>query len=141
MTADHRPEARTVQGLHLTAELSGCAADHPWMCHAPVLAESCRAWVRHAGLTAVGECFHAFAPAATGQASGITGMVLLAESHLAVHTWPERGVVTLDVFVCNLTQDNSDKAHALMDAMIRGFEPTQVQRQVLRRGMPLDLKT
>ena len=142
---------RPVQGLHLTAELSGCAPDHPWMCQAPVLAASCRAWVRHAGLTAVGECFHAFGPddqaqaqdhaPANGQASGVTGMVLLAESHLAVHTWPERGAVTLDVFVCNLNHDNSDKAHALMDALVRGFEPAQVHRQVWRRGMPLDANT
>jgi S-adenosylmethionine decarboxylase len=136
---------RPVQGLHLTADLSGCAADHPWMCHASVLAESCRAWVRHAGLTAVGECFHAFAPdaqaQASGQAGGVTGMVLLAESHLAVHTWPERGVVTLDVFVCNLHEDNSHKAHALMDALVRGFEPAFVHRQVLRRGMPADAST
>jgi S-adenosylmethionine decarboxylase len=137
MKADHRP----VQGLHLTAELSGCAADHPWMCEASVLAESCRAWVRHAGLTALGECFHAFDSAVQGQASGVTGMVLLAESHLAVHTWPERGVVTLDVFVCNLNNDNSDKAHALMDALVRGFEPAHVHRQVWRRGIPADLKT
>jgi len=136
MRHDARTHARGVQGLHLTADLSGCASDHPWMCHAEALAESCRAWVRHAGLNAVGECFHAFAPTHTGQLAGVTGMVLLAESHLAVHTWPERGAVTLDVFVCNLSQDNSDKAHALMDALIRGFEPAQVHRQALRRGMP-----
>jgi S-adenosylmethionine decarboxylase len=141
MRSDALLGSHGVQGLHLTADLSGCAGDHPWMCHAEALAESCRAWVRHAGLNAVGECFHAFAPASTGQLAGVTGMVLLAESHLAVHTWPERGAVTLDVFVCNLSQDNSDKAHALMDALIRGFEPAHVHRQALRRGMPAASKT
>jgi S-adenosylmethionine decarboxylase len=139
--AEPRLDHLAVQGLHLTADLSGCSPEHPWMCNAPALAESCRAWVRHAGLNAVSECFHAFSPANPGQLGGVTGMVLLAESHLAVHTWPERGAVTLDVFVCNLSQDNSDKAHALMDALIRGFEPSQVHRQALRRGMPASSKT
>jgi S-adenosylmethionine/arginine decarboxylase-like enzyme len=68
-------------------------------------------------------------------------MVLLAESHLAVHTWPESGLVTLDVFVCNVGVDNSDRAHALMDALIRGFEPTSVHRQAVRRGMALAAST
>jgi len=66
--------------------------------------------VRAAGLTAVGELFHRFhaAPGApAGEPVGITGVVLLAESHLAVHTWPEIASVTVDVYVCNLGVDNS----------------------------------
>jgi spermidine synthase len=43
---------------------------------------------------------------------GVTGTVLLAESHLAIHTWPETGSVTIDVYVCNFSADNSGKAHA-----------------------------
>ena len=38
-----------------------------------------------------------------------SGAVLLAESHLAIHTWPERRGVTLDVYVCNFTADNTGK--------------------------------
>jgi S-adenosylmethionine/arginine decarboxylase-like enzyme len=65
---------------------------------------------------------------------GITGVVLLAESHLAVHTWPEIGAVTLDVYVCNLGADNSARAHALMAALVAAFGPTQVERHNLQRG-------
>jgi S-adenosylmethionine/arginine decarboxylase-like enzyme len=50
-------------------------------------------------------------PWATG---GVTGVVLLAEYHVAVRTWPELGAVTLDVYVCNLHGDHSVKAEALM---------------------------
>ena len=69
------------------------------------LRATCRAAVAAAGLTAVGELFHRFEPgrAPTARApAGITGVVLLAESHLAVHTWPELEAATLDVYVCNL---------------------------------------
>jgi S-adenosylmethionine/arginine decarboxylase-like enzyme len=67
--------------------------------------------------------------------SGITGVVLLAESHLAVHTWPELGAVTLDVYVCNLGCDNSSKAQALMDRLVAAFAPTSTARQAWQRGL------
>ncbi len=93
--------------------------------------------VQRAGLGAVAELFHRFTPA-PGQPEdgpcGITGVVLLAESHLAVHTWPELGAVTLDVYVCNLATDNSAKAEALMSLLIAPFKPLHVGRQRLLRG-------
>jgi S-adenosylmethionine/arginine decarboxylase-like enzyme len=64
----------------------------------------------------------------------VTGVVLLAESHLAVHTWPERGGVTLDVYVCNLGRDNSAHAEALLEALLARFAPTRVERHALQRG-------
>ena len=63
-----------------------------------------------------------------------TGTVLLAESHLCVHTWPEQKGVTVEVYVCNFGADHSAKAHALLDAMLALFAPEQVLRQVLNRG-------
>lgn len=90
--------------------------------------------VAQAGLGAVAELFHRFTPAPAETQSGITGVVLLAESHLAIHTWPELGGVTLDVYVCNMGQDNSAKAQALLARLISAFAPVQVQRQALQRG-------
>jgi len=101
------------------------------------LRAACIAAVLGAGLQPVGELFHRFTPAPgapTGAPVGITGVVLLAESHLAVHTWPEIAAVTLDVYVCNLDTDNSARAHALMDALVALFEPAQVERHALERG-------
>jgi S-adenosylmethionine decarboxylase len=82
-----------------------------------------------AGLTPVGAVFHVFPPP-----GGVTGVVLLAESHLAVHTWPERGVVTLDVYVCNVSGDNSAAASQVVDALVDAFAPGQVQRRYWLRG-------
>jgi S-adenosylmethionine decarboxylase proenzyme len=121
-----------LQGLHLTADLRGCDAAAPLMRDTEALAACCRAAVRLAGLDGVAELFHRFAPAQAQ--SGITGVVLLAESHLAVHTWPELGGVTLDVYVCNYGADNSAKAEVLLDALVAAFAPATVSRQRLVRG-------
>lgn len=118
-----------MQGLHLCADLRGCP-DQALMVEPAALRALCVQAVQDAGLTAVAECFHAFEPAG----SGITGVVLLAESHLAVHTWPELGAVTLDVYVCNFAADNRAKAHALLAALQAAFAPDQVQVQAVERG-------
>ena len=123
-----------MHGLHLTADLRGCAAGAAPMTDAAVLRALCLDAVAAAGLGAVADLFHRFAPAPGGQPSGITGVVLLAESHLAVHTWPEMGAVTLDVYVCNFGGDNSAKAHALMRLLQEAFAPQQVQQQAMHRG-------
>jgi len=81
----------------------------------------------------VAPVFHAF-PATAQGAGGITATVLLAESHLCVHTWPEQHAVTLDVYVCNFGGDHSDRAHALMAALADLFDATHVERHSLTRG-------
>jgi S-adenosylmethionine decarboxylase proenzyme len=125
-----------MQGLHLTADLRGCNASRPVMTDTATLREVCLGAVGAAGLSAVGELFHRFVPAPSQaeSPSGITGVVLLAESHLAVHTWPELGAATVDVYVCNLGTDNSAKAHVLMDALTSAFLPQHIERHAHRRG-------
>lgn len=117
-----------MHGLHLTADLQGCPAALPAMTDRQALRTLCLHAVQAAGLHPVGELFHGFAP------QGVTGMVLLAESHVAVHTWPELGAVTLDVYVCNLGTDNSHRAQRLLDSLLDAFQPTRVLRQQLLRG-------
>jgi S-adenosylmethionine decarboxylase len=126
------PAADSVEGLHLTADLRGVDPALPLMRDPEALAALCREAVVGSGLSGVAELFHRFG-AADGQ-SGITGVVLLAESHLAVHTWPELGGVTLDVYVCNYGADNSAKAEALMATLVAAFAPAAVSRQSLSRA-------
>ena len=97
----------------------------------------CLGAVRDAALQPVGELFHTF-PGSDGKEGGVTGVVLLAESHLAVHTWPELSAVTLDVYVCNFGTDNTHKAHALIDLLLSAFQPSQVERHALERGRAPD---
>ena len=140
-TTSPGPAAPRHQGTHLTADLAGCAASHPWMCQPEALRAACLQAVARVGLQAVGEHFHGFEPAQGHQTAGVTGVVLLAESHLAVHTWPELGVVTLDVFVCNLLSDNAERAQTLLDQLVTGFEPQQQARQAIRRAIPDAIST
>lgn len=120
-----------MQGLHLTADLHGCAPGNATLVDVQALRRLCLDTVNAAGLRPVGELFHRF-PAP----GGITGVVLLAESHVAVHTWPELGAVTLDVYVCNFDRDNSARAEALMAALIEAFAPADTLSQRLVRGAP-----
>jgi S-adenosylmethionine decarboxylase len=120
-----------MKGLHLTADLSGCSVECAAMRDPAELRHRCLAAVREAGLQAVGELFHPF-PAP----GGVTGVVLLAESHLAVHTWPEIEGVTIDVYVCNFGDDNTARAHRLMDRLVACFGAKRVARQSLSRGLP-----
>lgn len=125
-----------MQGVHLTADLRGCAGPPALMTDMVALRTLCLAAVAETELVAVGELFHAFDPHAERQ-SGITGVVLLAESHVAIHTWPEIGGVTIDAYVCNFSADNSARAERLMQRLVSAFVPTQVRRQRLERSAPV----
>jgi len=126
-------ECRSMQGLHLTADLLDCRCDSRWLVDADALGAACVARAEAAGLQVVGQLFHAF-PATPQGAGGVTATVLLAESHLCVHTWPEQRGVTIDVYVCNFGADHSAKAKGLMAALEALFMPGDAQRHSLLRG-------
>ncbi len=60
---------------------------------------------------------------------GITGVALLAESHISVHTWPERDFAAFDVFMCGDAQP--EKAVQLLEKL---FKPSRVECQEILRG-------
>jgi spermidine synthase len=122
-----------MQGLHLTGDLFDCSCPAALLTDLEKLSTLCRDATIAAGLTIVDENYHVF-PDFNGQPGGITGAVLLAESHLALHTWPERGGVTLDVYVCNFTDDNSGRAQQLFDALTVAFRPKNQVVNRINRG-------
>ena len=117
-----------MDGIHLLGEWYECSAHARAFTHADALRELCLDAVRASGLTVVGDAFHQFTP------QGVTGTVLLAESHLAIHTWPEHGFATVDVYVCNLATDNSDKADRLFRALEAALKPGRAKFRVIHRG-------
>lgn len=122
-----------MNGLHLIADLHNCQCPVSRLLDAPGLQTFCVEACQRHGLTVVGQLFHPFLDA-TGQAAGVTGTVVLAESHLAIHTWPEIMGVTLDVYVCNFSGDNSAQAHALFDEVIAAFTPSRLETKEVARG-------
>jgi S-adenosylmethionine decarboxylase proenzyme len=121
-----------MNGLHLIAELHDCRCARPLLQSVDALRELCLAVCAVPGLTPVGQVFHQFGSEANP--AGATGAVILAESHLAVHTWPELNAVTLDLYVCNFSQDNSAAARAACEQLIAAFAPTCVERREIARG-------
>lgn len=117
-----------MNGLHILAELHDCATDASIMTEVAALRDLCLAACGAARLTVVAEAFHGFPEA------GATGAVVLAESHLAVHTWPELGSVTLDIYVCNFSQDNRKAAELAYDRLVAAFQPGRIVRRDVARG-------
>lgn len=122
-----------MQGSHYTADLIGCNLNKLTEYDALI------AWVltqvNAVGLRALTHQFYLF-PNKSKQLvnGGITMTVLLAESHICIHTWPELLAVTLDVYVCNVETNNSNKAQQLIELIIQWFEPINSEQQVLKRG-------
>jgi S-adenosylmethionine decarboxylase proenzyme len=127
-----------MHGLHLIAELHECHCEPRLLRDAGALRELCLAVCSTPGLTAVGHVFHQFGSA--GEPAGATGAVVLAESHLAIHTWPEMGAVTLDLYVCNVSQDNSAAARAACERLIAAFAPGRRVEQSIERGVSIVAK-
>ena len=117
-----------MDGLHVVANLNGCRAGARELADADALRRFCTESILRSGLTVVGELFHQF------EGGGVTGALVLAESHLAIHTWPEIRSVTVDVFVCNYTRDNGEKARQVVDDLVGLFLPEDCVRHEVARG-------
>ncbi|NML42606.1 S-adenosylmethionine decarboxylase proenzyme [Ramlibacter sp. G-1-2-2] len=122
-----------MKGLHLTADLYRCRCDEAWLTDPQKLGAWCVAAVQAVGLQAVNQLFHAFPATAKGK-GGVTATVLLAESHVCLHTWPEEKAVTCDVYVCNFSGDHTAKARGLMFALVNRFQPEWTEQRSLDRG-------
>jgi S-adenosylmethionine decarboxylase proenzyme len=126
-----------MKGLHIIADLYHCSrgrAEGDLLTSAAKLRSLCVAACEAAGLTVLGEHFYQFDGADATQKGGTTGTVVLAESHLAIHTWPERDCATLDVYVCNYTADNSRRAETLYQMLIDALGPGAIQVERIWRG-------
>lgn len=78
-----------------------------------------------AGATVVADVFHEFNP------HGISGVVVIAESHLAIHTWPEFGFAAVDLFTCG-EEIHPDQA---MKYLQKEFKADRVSIMELKRGV------
>jgi S-adenosylmethionine decarboxylase len=77
-----------------------------------------------AGARVIGAYMHHF-----GRGEGVTGVLMLAESHISVHTWPERDFAAFDVFMCG----DASTARAV-ECIERAFPEGRARRQVVARG-------
>ena len=111
----------TFAGTHLIIDLYGAKRlDDP----AHIEEVLVRA-AREAGATVLSADFHHFTPN-----GGVSGVVVLSESHISIHTWPERDFAALDVFMCGDCRPIDTLA-----TFKEAFEPERIGVNELRRGV------
>lgn len=82
----------TTFGDHYLVDLHGC--NEEVVGDAEHAEEALMTAARRCGATIIKEHFYRFSP------HGVSGVILIAESHLSIHTWPEDGFVAVDIFTC-----------------------------------------
>ena len=108
-------------GMHLLVDLWGAAN----LTDPAGIDAALRQAALAAGATILHSHFHHFEPN-----GGVSGVVVLAESHISIHTWPERHFAAIDIFMCG-NCDPYDSLPVLKDA----FSPTAVTVGEQRRGI------
>jgi spermidine synthase len=110
-------------GFQLTADFHGC--DSTALDDVERIQEWLLEAARRAGATIIGDHVHRFNP------HGVSGAVILAESHLAIHTWPEHGFAALDLFTCG----DVLQAGPALDYLQQVLSPGRVEVRKAERGM------
>ncbi|HJV91229.1 MAG TPA: adenosylmethionine decarboxylase [Holophagaceae bacterium] len=96
-------------GRHMLVEFTGC--DEGRLADLDLITEAMLRAARAAGATVLTHRFHRFAGPEGGQ--GVSGAVIISESHLAIHTWPEHAYAAVDLFTCGEHVDPM-RAHAVL---------------------------
>jgi S-adenosylmethionine decarboxylase len=89
-----------------------------------------------AGATIIDSRFHRFAP------QGVSGVIVIAESHLSIHTWPELGYAALDLYTCNHDMDINQSMRLIQDVFSPGdlvveYKPRGILDPARRRSFRL----
>ncbi len=110
-------------GLHILADLYG--VDFDKLDHVEDVRELLEGAVKYAGLSKLSSHFHQFYP------HGATGVILLEESHISIHTWPEHGYAAIDVYTCG----GKEKTFKAMEYILKVLKPKRVDEKVAERGV------
>jgi len=114
-------------GLHILADLYG--VDGSKIDHVEDVKELLENAVKYANLSKLSSHFHQFYP------HGATGVILLEESHISIHTWPEHGYAAVDVYTCG----GKEKTYKAMEYILKVLKPKRVDEKVAERGViPVD---
>ena len=110
-------------GKHLLLELNDC--DPKLLNDISFIREVMLAAANESGATVLGESFHQFSP------QGVSGVIIIAESHLSVHTWPEHGYAGADIFTCGTRVKPEKAAEVIVDRL----KPRTHSMILMNRGM------
>lgn len=116
------------KSLHILADFYNCGGNEKFFTHKRIVKRKALAMIKRAGFRIVASRFHKF-----GDNAGITGVIIVSESHLTLHTWPEKRFVNLDVFFCNYTQDNSRKVRNIIQECRELYNPEKIRKREVWR--------
>lgn len=122
------PAGSNPEGIHYLIDLQGCKEE--LLSNKSLLATTMEEAAKHAGATIVETLLHQFNP------HGLSGVVVIAESHLAIHTWPEHNYAAIDVFTCG----NADIAHQIYLNIREAFQPKECHFTKVERKPPSQIK-
>lgn len=111
-----------VLGQHFLVELQDCDAE--LLKRVETVEPVLLAAAKESGATIISSSFHQFSP------EGVTGVILIAESHIALHTWPEHGYAGFDIFTCG----ESMKPELAIDYLKEKFQAKNVGVRQYDRG-------
>jgi S-adenosylmethionine decarboxylase proenzyme len=114
-------------GTHLLVEYAGC--NEEILDDAPALEALLREAALAAGARVVAATMHRFVP------RGASGVVVLEESHVSIHTWPEHGRAAVDFYTCG--HCDPEAAHAVLR---RGLEARSAEVMSIARGSSLEVR-
>lgn len=124
-------DASVAVGEHLLLDLYGVAP--ALLRDAGALETALREAADALGATILHAHLHRFDSLRTGlpagEQGGVTGVLLLAESHLSIHTWPEHGFAAVDAFMCG-----TGTTHAARAVFEHALAPERIDMRVLQRG-------
>lgn len=109
-------------GRHLLLELNGCNPQR--LDDLDLVRRLMLASAREVGATIMGDTFHRFHP------QGVSGVVVIAESHLSIHTWPEHAYAAVDIFSCSV----SFRPEAAARILIEGLDSARPSLLIVERG-------
>lgn len=115
-------ERKVIVGKHIIAELYG--VDPDLIAREEKVKEIVEEVVDGAELNKVGSIYKQFDP------YGVTAVVLISESHVSLHTWPEYELVNLDIFTCG----DPRKAEKAFKLFLEKFKPESYRHYILDRG-------
>lgn len=113
-------------GLHILLTIT--ANDKNKLCQLKSWSNFIDLLIKEHDLNCLGSVEHSFE-----NSGGFTAVHCLTESHLSIHTWPEFGVCTCDVFLSNFMRDNSGKVKAISNSIINYFESSQFEIKEITR--------
>ncbi len=113
-------------GIHIIADLYG--VDPALLARVERMKEIFEGAVKFAKLSKISSDYYQFRP------EGASGIVLIAESHLSFHTWPEYGLVTLDIYTCG----EPEQAEKAFQYIKERLNPSRVDLVKLERGVEFE---